>query len=271
MTVRRLARREFGDALRNYWFVVNLGLFVVGGLALMAFGARDPVVLGHRGFARAVAGLMQLALVLVPLMALFPSAASLAGEREVGTLEFLLAQPVTRAEVFAGKWTGVTLAVSLSVLIGFGVTGTAAGMQGVSPGMLVGLAAFTLLLGGVFVSLGLAISAVAGTRSRATSVGLTVWLGLLALGSLGIMGAVVGLGLDPVVLEVWAFVNPVEAFRLAVLTLLDPGVDVLGPVGNALVESLGRGGLIALSAVSLAAWCVAGFGLGARQFTVRDT
>lgn len=269
MTAAKLARREFGDSLRNYWFVVNLGLFVAGGLALMLFGARDPQILGHRGYARAVAGLMQLALVVVPLMALFPSAASVAGEREVGTLDFLLAQPVTRAEVFTGKWAGVTLAVSLSVLIGFGVTGTVAGLQGVSAGMLAGLLGFTLLLGAVFASLGLAISAATGTASRATSVGLTVWLALLALGSLGLMGAVVGLGMDPLVLEVWAFVNPVEAFRLAVLTVLDPGVDVLGPVGSALVESLGRGGLVTLATASLVAWCAAGFGLGVRRFTAR--
>jgi len=266
MTRARLARRELGDSLRNYWFGVNLGLFALGGLLLMLFGVPDAAVFGHRGFSRALAGLMQLALFLVPLMALFPSAVSLSGEREVGTLEYLLAQPVTRAEVFTGKWTGVSAAVLLSLAIAFGLTGAAAASRGVPAGTLAALGGLTLLLAAAFVSLGFLVSGASASRGRSTSVALTLWLALLGLGSLGLTGSLVAWGVPPIVLEVWAFVNPIEAFRMAMLTLLDPGLEVLGPVGSSLRETLGAGGLVALCLASLTGWAVGGYLAGRALF-----
>lgn len=266
MTVRSLSLRELSGSLRNYWFVVNSGVFVVGGLLLVAFGQQDASVLGYRGYARALAGLMQLALFLVPLMALFPAAAALAGERETGTLDYLLAQPVTRGEVYAGTWTGVASAVGLSLVLGFGVTGAVVAVKGVPPEIVLSLLGLALLLALTFVSLGLWISARSATRARATSLALTVWLLLVALGSLGFMGAFVAWGLRPEVLEVWAFVNPVEAFRMAMVAVLDPEMDVLGPVGIELMDRLGRLPLIGLATASLAAWAGFGFLLGRRRF-----
>lgn len=261
-----LSRRELKSAAGNYWFVVNAGLFLVGGLLLLLFAQRDVSVLGYRGVARSLTGLLQLALFVVPLMALFPASAAIAGEREVGTLDYLLAQPITRAQVFAGKWLGIVAAVSLSVLVGFVAIGAAAIARGVPLGLLLALVGFTLLLATTFVSFGLWLSASAGTQGRATSLGLTVWIATLALGSLGLMGAFVGWGLPSVVLEVWAFVDPVEAFRMALVALVDPGLSMLGPVGSSLAERLGTGPLVALSAASLVIWSGTAFWAGLRTF-----
>lgn len=266
MTVRRLSFRELAGSFRNYWFVVNSGVFVVGGLLLVLFGQQDASVLGYRGYARALAGLMQLALFLIPLMALFPAGAALAGEREVGTLDYLLAQPVTRGEVYAGKWAGVASAVGLSLLLGFGVTGAIAAVKGVPLGIILALLGLALLLALTFVSLGLWISAGASSQTRATSLGLTAWLFLVALGSLGFMGAFVAWGLRPEVLEIWAFVNPVEAFRMAMVAILDPKMEVLGPVGVELLARLGRLPLIGIATASLVAWAGLGFVAGRRRF-----
>jgi Cu-processing system permease protein len=265
MRVRRLARREVVDALRSYWFVLDAALFTAGGLALVLFGGGDAEVLGYRGYARALAGLAQLAMFFVPLMALFPATAALAGDREAGTLEYVLAQPVTRGEVFLGKWVGVATAVLLSLVAGFGVIGTVAVARGVPGALVAGLLGFTLLLGAAFTSLGLWLSAGASTRSRATSLGLTVWIFLLALGSLGVMGALVRWGLPASALEAWTLANPVEAFRVAMVAVLDPEASVLGPVGASLIGTLGRGGLVAAAAGSLVLWSAAAAGLGLRR------
>jgi len=265
MTLRLLVRREVRDSLKGYWFLLNAGLFVAGGLVLILFGQGDAEVLGYRGYARALAGLMQLGLFFVPLMALFPSAAALAGEREAGTLEYLLAQPLTPGELFTGKWTGVVSAVLLSLLVGFGAIGAVATLRGVPAGLVALLLGFTLLLGSTFTSVGLWVSAASPSRARATSLGLTAWLFLLALGSLGVMGMFVRWGLPARVLQAWSVANPVEAYRLAMISVLDPDPSLLGPVGAALVGALGRGGLVAVSAVSLAAWSAAGAWLGRRR------
>lgn len=267
MTTARLARHAFRGTLGNYWFAVNAGLLLAGGLLLMLFGQRDVDVLGYRGTARAVAGLMQLILFVGPLMALFPSAASIAGKRERGTLDYLLAQPVTRGEVFTGAWWGVAAAAVLSLVLGLGATGGLAAARGVAPGTLLAVGGLAVLLLLVFVSLGLAISAAVETQGRATSLSLTAWIAFLALGSLGLMGAFVGWRMPASVLETWAFVNPVEAFRMAALTVLDPGLHTLGPVGAGLAERLGSGRLAGLSVSSLLAWTGLGFWAGHRTFT----
>ncbi len=270
MIDRPLVRRELSDAVRRYWFLVNAGAFALAGLLLMVFGESQSVLVGSRGFARALAGLMQLALVFVPLMALVPAVVAIAGEREAGTLDYLLAQPVTRGRVFVDKWIGVSTAVVLSVFVGLAFTAAAAAFKGVPPGPIAALLGCTVLLAVAFVSIGLWISAITASRTKATSLGLTVWLALVGLGSLGVMSAFVKWGLPPAVLETWSLVNPVEAYRLAAVVALDPEAGVLGPVGQALLERLGPGGVIGAAIGSLTAWSALAFGLGHRAFRRLD-
>lgn len=266
MSARPLVRRELRDAIRSWWFLVNAGVFAVAGILFVLFGQNDAMLLGQRGYARTLAGLMQLGLVFVPLMALVPAVAAIAGEREAGTLDYLLAQPVTRGGVYRAKWTGVTIAVVLSVTAGLSVTAAIAAARGV-PGVPTGaLVVCTALLAAAFVSLGIWISAFAASRTRATTLGLTLWLALLGLGSLGVISVFVRWGSPAWVLQVWSLANPVEAYRMATLTILDPDVDMLGPVGASLLAALGRGGLIGASVASLAAWTALGFAGGHAAF-----
>jgi ABC-type transport system involved in multi-copper enzyme maturation permease subunit len=266
MSTRPLARRELGDAIRRWWFLVNAGVFAVAGALFILFGQNDAMLLGQRGYARSLAGLMQLGLVFVPLMALVPALGAIAGEREAGTLDYLLAQPVTRSGVYRAKWAGVLAAVVLSLTAGLSVTMAIATARGVPAAPAVGLVACTALLAAAFVSLGMWISALTGSRTRATSFGLTLWLALLGLGSLGVISAFVRWGLPARVLEGWSIVNPIEAYRLATLAILDPDLQVLGPVGASLLDALGREGLIAASAGSIAAWTVVCFAGGLAAF-----
>ena len=155
MNVPVLLRRELRDAVRRYWFLVNASLFAIAGILLMVFGQPDAMLLGARGHARSLAGLMQLAMVFVPLMAIVPSVVAIAGERESGSLDYLLAQPLTRTDVYLGKWAGVCSATALSVLVGFGLVGVAAVARGVPSSPVAALLACTILLAVTFVSIGL--------------------------------------------------------------------------------------------------------------------
>lgn len=266
MSARPLVRRELRDAVRKRWFLANAGAFAGAGVLFLLFGQNDALLLGQRGYARALAGLMQLGLVFVPLMALVPAVAAIAGERESGTLDYLLAQPVTRSGVYRAKWVGITTAVVLSVIAGLALTAAVATWRGVPAGPTAALIACTALLAAAFVSLGLWVSAGSSSRTRATSYGLGLWIGLLGLGSLGVISVFVRWGAPAWVLQAWSLANPVEAYRVATLAMLDPEVEVLGPVGASLVAALGRGGLIAAAMASLAAWGGIGFVAGRRAF-----
>jgi ABC-type transport system involved in multi-copper enzyme maturation permease subunit len=252
--IRALVRRELGESLRSRWFIVYSGVFLVGALALTLFGLGGSEIYGYRGFAKVMVGLVHLALLFVPLMALFPATAAIAGEREIGSLEYLVSQPISFGELFLGKWLGVSLAVWLSLMVGFGLAGAIAVLYGTPWPLVAQLLALTLLLAEAFIAIGLLCSVVARSRARATSAGLVVWIVAIGLGTLGIMGAMLRWGLPRYVLTVWAFANPVESFRLGVIASLDADGSLLGPVGNAWMSALGASGVIALCLGSLLLW-----------------
>lgn len=251
-----LMRRELDASLRARWFYVYSAAFLAGGLLLATFGLQNTLVYGYRGFAKAFAGLVHLALLFVPLMALFPAASSVAEERESGALEFVLAQPTSFSDVFIGKWGGLILALLLSLSIGFGGAGALAVVQGVPLSLILALYGFVLLLALCFISLGLCFSVAAATRARALTFGFITWLLLVALGTLGIIVAFIRWGLPEQILSVWTVVNPVEAFRVAVISILDADLSLLGPVGGQVVARFGRAGTVALMVVSLATWSI---------------
>src|SRR5690606_39909351 len=61
------------------------------------------------GFGRTAAGLINLVLFLAPLMGLTLGAQAISGEREQGTLAYLLAQPVSLVEIFVAKFLGLAI------------------------------------------------------------------------------------------------------------------------------------------------------------------
>lgn len=254
--LRALVRRELGESLRSRWFVVYSAVFLLGALALTLFGLSGSEIYGYRGLAKVMAALVHLALLFVPLMALFPATAAIAGEREMGSLEYLVSQPISFGELFWGKWLGVSLAVWLSLSLGFGLAGAVAVYAGTPWQLIATLLALTLLLAETFVALGLLCSTLARSRTRATSAGLVIWVVAVGLGTLGIMGLVIRWGLPRLVLTVWAFANPVEAFRLGILASLDGDGSLLGPLGSALMDSLGAATVIALCFGALLVWTI---------------
>jgi Cu-processing system permease protein len=118
---RYVAKKEINDSLNNRWFVLYAAAFT--GLALLlswlSLSSGGIGYSGFAGFGRTAASLVNLVLLVVPLMALTVGAGSLAGERERGTLHYLLSQPVNRAEVLLGKYLGWPLPVR-ALALGFG-------------------------------------------------------------------------------------------------------------------------------------------------------
>ena len=125
-----IARKDLKEALHNRWFVLYTLIF--GGLALALSVLSQPELeLGSlAGYNRTIASLVNLVLLFVPLIGLTFGATSLAGERETGALNYLLAQPVSPAEVVLGKYIGIAAALFGSLTLGFGVAGIAIALGG---------------------------------------------------------------------------------------------------------------------------------------------
>lgn len=108
------------------------------------------------------------------------AAASLLTERETGALRRLLAAPIPRGSIIAGKMLGYMALVCLQVVVLFGVASTFFGMPlGESP---VALVLLTLLLAFVATALGMLLAALAHSPKQADSIGTILGFVLGGLG-----------------------------------------------------------------------------------------
>lgn len=256
-----IAQRELREALKNKWLWFYAIAFAGLALALSQAGLASAGYAGLGGFGRTAASLINALLLFVPLMGLSVGAGALAGDRERGTLLYLLAQPVNRAEIFLGKVVGAGLALVAALALGFGLAGL--GLASAGDGNAIAylsLAAYTFLLALASLGIGFVISAF--TRKGATAAGaaLIVWLVLVFFGDLGLIGATLSFRPTPSTLFVMLIANPLQVFKLAAIYSLRATLDTLGAVGQYAYYEFGNTLPILLTGL-LIAWAIIGFGV----------
>jgi len=227
------ARRELRDAVSSRWFLLYTVAFAVLAVGVSFMSLAGTGSYGFAGFSRTAAGLLNLVMLVVPLMAITAGAGAIAGERERGTLLYLLAQPVSRLEVLLGKFLGLAVAIVASLCLGFGLSAAALAWRagGVGAGAFLALVGMACLLGVVMLAVGMCISAASRKTGVATGVGLFVWLTLVFLSDLGLMAGAIVFKLRVQELFGLAVLNPLQAFKMAVVHAMNASLDVLGPAG----------------------------------------
>lgn len=272
MGVFHFAKREFRDALASKWFLLYTVAFSVLAVGVSFLSLSGVGSHGFAGFGRTAAGLLNLIMLVVPLMALTAGAGSIAGERERGTLLYLLAQPVSRAQVLLGKYLGLAAALLCSLGIGFGVSAGVLAWRagGVGVGSFVMLIAFTAMLAVAMLSLGVLISVVSRRTGVATGIALFAWLTLVFVSDLGLMAGSLLFKLRVQEMFGLAVVNPLQSFKMAVIVNMNASLDVLGPVGAYASQTHGTT-LPWVLVSSLLAWTIVPLGLAVVLFARRGS
>jgi Cu-processing system permease protein len=257
-TVWVIADKELRDALHNRWFVLYTLAFIALSLGLSYLALAGSGITGFAGFGRTAASLINLVLLIVPLMALTVGAQSLAGEQERKTLAYLLAQPITRLEVYVGKYLGLSLSLLASLTLGFGISGLLLALNSAGathPRSYVVLVLLAFLLSLIMLSVGFLISALTRRAGVAVGIGLFLWLVFVFLGDLGMMGTALTLRM-PIENLLWlSLVNPLQVFKMAAILDINTTLDVLGPAGIYAIQRYGDA-LMAIFLVVLAMWAV---------------
>jgi Cu-processing system permease protein len=239
-TIAIIAQKELRDSLRNRWLWLYTIAFAGLALALSSVGMAGAGYGGFAGFGRTAASLINAVLLFVPLIGLSVGAGTIAHERERGTLTYLLAQPVTRAEVIFGKYVGAALAMGVALGLGFGVAGIALATRGTAnPDVYLRLVGLSLLLALASLSLGLLISTLSKRAAMATGAAMVLWLLLVFLGDLALMGAVLALKVNVQTLLGLTLLNPLQVFKVAAIYGLQSSLETLGPAGLFAVRTLG--------------------------------
>lgn len=235
------ARREFRDALSSRWFVLYTVAFTVLAVGVSFLSLSGSGSHGFAGFGRTAAGLLNLIMLVVPLMALTAGAGAIAGERERGTLMYLLAQPVSRSQILIGKYVGLAIALTCSLCVGFGVSAAVLAWRagGVGVRSFVVLVGLTILLALAMLSVGVLISVLSRRSSVAVGISLFVWLALVFLSDLGLMAGSLIFKLRVQEIFALAALNPLQSFKMGVIISMNASLDVLGPVGAYASHRLG--------------------------------
>ncbi|MCL4869712.1 MAG: ABC transporter permease [Anaerolineae bacterium] len=261
-----IAQRELREALRNKWLWLYALGFAGLALALSRAGLAAAGYAGLGGFGRTAASLVNALLMFVPLIGLTVGAGTLAGERERGTLLYLLSQPINRSELFIGKAVGAGLAVLTALALGLGLAGLGlAAAGGDAAATYLALGGYTFLLALAALGLGLIISAVARKGAAASAAAMLLWLLLVFLGDLGVIGLTLSLRPTPAVLFSSLLINPLQIFKLGAIHSLRAGLDVLGPVGQYATYRFGDALPLLLIGLLLA-WIIASFTLAFALF-----
>ena len=265
--VLTLSQKEVRDASRNRWFLLYTLAFVGLSLTLSWLGLSGLGTYGLAGFGRTGASLINLVLLIVPLMGLTIGALSIAGERERGSLLYMLAQPVTSSELLLGKFLGGAVALLNALLLGFGLSGVLIAWQGGTAdlGAYLGLIGFAYLLALVCLSLGFLISAVANRVATAIGAALFLWLVLVFFGDLGLMGTAIVMKFKADTLLTLALLNPLQVYKVAAIWNIRDSLEVLGPAGLYALRTFSEA-LLPVLVVVLVAWVVLPFAAAAWVF-----
>ncbi len=213
-----IAQKEFWDRIRNRWVLAVTAIFVFFAFVISYFGSSQQGVVGFSSIELTIASLVSLAIYLVPLISLILGYDAIVGERERGSLDLLLALPITRLELLLGKYLGLSAALVFSIIAGFGAVGVFLSYQ-LDLEALAQYASFmlsTILMGLSFLSLSVLISVMAANKTIASGTSIALWFLFVLIYDLVLLGILVvtegqwGGDLFPFLL----LLNPADIFRI---------------------------------------------------------
>lgn len=241
------ARLDFAEVLRSRWLVFCLLVHAVLAGMFVLVGLRESGVIGFTGMGRALMSWSHALLFLLPLLALSATAQVVNTARDDGSLELLLANPVSRTGYFVGTSLVRIGALCLPLLVAMpamALLGGAAFGQDVPWDFLLrGMAVSTSLLL-CFVAIGLLVSTLVRNQAKALMLTILVWALAVALIDFALIGVMLQWELPPSAVVALAALNPVECARLALLSAAQPELSTFGPVGFFLANKVGSAGLL---------------------------
>lgn len=268
--VLTIARRELAEGLRNRWVVSTTVLMAALASAIAALGSAPTGSTSTGALDVVVVGLASLTIFLVPLIALLISHNAITREAEGGTLLLLLSHPLSRWQVIAGKFLGQLGIMAFATIIGFTfAAGFVVWQHGAEGWQAFGaMTGASILLGAVFLSLGLLASAWVQESSTAAGISIGLWLLFVAIYDMALLAVLVAQGGHAIpgwIMDLALVLNPTDAYRL--LTLGEGSSAMLSGMGGVFDNSALTPGVLV---GTLTLWCAIPLGLAMAVFSRRN-
>ncbi|MBM9502082.1 ABC transporter permease [Leptospira sp. 201903071] len=253
---------ELRENFRSRWLFVYTGFLALSVSALNYFGDENGT--------RLITSLMNIVLLIVPLFAI--SFAGLSFLESIPFAEVLLSKSVTRTEYFFGKYLGVSLSLSLGLVVGVGVPGVLSFYSDLTFLILfLELIVFGLTLVFIFVSLAFLLSSFFKKGELIISGALLIWLYFFIFFDSIVFMLSVYLGEYPVEIPSLIIIlfNPIDLVRI-VMVLQTKASVLLGFSGAFLLKTIGLKSVILLSILFLSGWITVPLWISYKKFIKRN-
>lgn len=228
-----LAREEFLGSLRNRWLIIYSLSYLLLAISISPFSLSGLNVLGMKAVGKVLSSLINISLYLIPLISLSISAISIVGDRETNFMEWIFSKPINEYHYIMGKFLGISAALSISTLIGFGLASWFVILflppEDVTKYFQLMLIAISLAP--VFIPIGLYISNTSKTRYQALGTSFFIWFFIVFIFDLFIMGFIESTVKHPLIAAILGISNPVEGIRILMIKSIDPDLTFLGFTG----------------------------------------
>ncbi|RLF47909.1 MAG: hypothetical protein DRN29_01300 [Thermoplasmata archaeon] len=227
-----IAKKEVMDNWRNKWLIAVSAIFMILTLVISYFGSMGSA--GWKDLNTTIGGMIALVQILVPIIGLMLGYATIAGEKERGSLALLLSYPVSRVEILIGKFLGLGAVLAIANIAGFGVAGIVIGInvKGVQWGAYFVFIFASILLGLVFISISMLFSCIFKKRSTALGGAIFLWFLFTMIWGTILSGILIAkYGLSAMMNEDWmaptwyyiaSIINPISAFSVLVSINVTP-------------------------------------------------
>ncbi len=222
--IAQVAQKTFMVNIKNYWLLLVAFILLVLNYGIIHFSV-SMAGFNKQGNPQAIIlSLIHLQMYVLSLFALLISYDGMLQERELGTLDLLLSYPLQSSEVVLGKWLGFNAILILAFLIGFGPSLFNLLDKGVGVNIIAKFILFSTMLGLIFTSLGLFLSAFSKSRTVVIASCIILWIVFVFLFDLGFVALVIKTNgvLQQSATNWILLLNPIDSFRMISLISFMP-------------------------------------------------
>ena len=266
---RAIAHKELSDKLKSKWVIVIGSGFALFTLVITYFGGAPAGVSGFMSIDASIASLTSLVTYFIPILALTLGGGIIADEQEKGTLGIFLASPISVGEFIIGKFSGLAIALILSIVAGFGIAGAIllfkTGIEAVGPFLV--FVVNSVILGVIFLSVSFLISIILYERTKVIALTIFVWLLFTIIYDLALIGLLIitkgemGISLFSMLL----MFNPVDIYRILNFISIGEFQVLIGLASVELPEYIRTSMLWGISLI----WIIAPLGISYYYFKKR--
>jgi len=191
-------------------------------------------------------------------------------EKETGTLEYMMSNPISRFEFILGRLTGMAVATSAVVLLGYGLAAFLAynanysGYGEVAITIVIALALNATMLG-----IAMTVSTLSRRKATALGVAIFIWFLFTALSNVEYLSIVTTLISGPWIAMIFVLLNPIQIATLLVPGITGQDLSQQGSVGFLMAHLFHESAWIVLT-VAMVIWLVFFLALTVFLFTRQD-